>query len=103
MPRRTRRIHALAHLITQQLEQKGARTEWLEDAVAADLGSNRHGNGPREIRVSIADFFASAQEDQELDISVDEEAGEVVIRLAGNPSAAARRVEQHPGTGAVPA
>lgn len=81
--RRTRRVHALSRLLSEQLGQKGARAEWIEEALIADLMHN----GRAEIRVPISAFFVAAQEDQELEITVDEEAGELVVRLAGGPPA----------------
>jgi hypothetical protein len=82
--KRTRRVHALSRLLSEQLGQKGARAEWIEEALIADLMTN----GRSEIRVPISAFFLAAQEEQELELTVDEEAGVLVVRLAGQPTPA---------------
>jgi hypothetical protein len=76
-PRRTRRVHALAHLVTEQLKTRTGEADWLREALVVDLLSDTR----TEIRLGLGAFFEAAKDDYDVALSVDEQAGELVITL----------------------
>jgi hypothetical protein len=94
-PRRARRVHALAHLVTEQISKKTGEADWLREALIVDLMVN----GRRQIRLGLGQFFEAAKDDYDISLEVDEEAGELIVTLvdaAGRPVGA-------PGAGTVDA
>lgn len=93
-----RRIHLIARGIRKELEQGGVqvRAGWLEEALIVDLATN----GRPELRLPLAAFFDTAARDLGVSLDVDDQAGEIVVRLVdadGKPVLPEPAPSAHPG------
>jgi hypothetical protein len=82
----TRRVHLLARGIRKELQSGGpqVRADWLKEALVADLATN----GRPELRIPLTAFFEVGARELDVDLDVDDQTGEILVRLVdakGNP------------------
>lgn len=75
---RPRRVHALAQALRRSIaDSDKARGEWTVEALVAHMTSNGH----VVIRVPVGGLFTAAARRYDVEVTVDDDAGELVFTL----------------------